>query len=207
MKATLTKLDKKGKGSVTLDAFHSEPAHVSYQFTETAEYLQKTGELLGDGDEGEVLVANYILGPSNCIASSKYYAVCCLNECETIQSEFEHKTQAPQTSVESIMQIMQGISSETRSSEVIAELTEDLYGASSRHDNAVPLHSADFKAWLHKAFPAECPKPTAPEQALEEAELAVAQQWLEKQKTCTRMQPWRALMQSNFDNFDRLVEV
>ena len=36
-----------------------------------------------------VLIANYLLGASNCIASSEYFAVCCLNDCETLLNHFE----------------------------------------------------------------------------------------------------------------------
>ena len=39
-----------------------------------------------------VLIANYLLGASNCIASSQYFAVCCLNECEGIVNHFEAQT-------------------------------------------------------------------------------------------------------------------
>ena len=30
----------------------------------------------------QVVIPNYLLGPNNCIVSSTYYNVCCVNECE-----------------------------------------------------------------------------------------------------------------------------
>ena len=41
--------------------------------------------------EAYVRIANYMTGPSNCIASSSYYSVCCLNECEGLMNELESK--------------------------------------------------------------------------------------------------------------------
>lgn len=42
-----------------------------------------------------MLISNYLLGASNCIASSEYFAVCCLNECEELVNHFEATFQAP----------------------------------------------------------------------------------------------------------------
>merc|ERR1719401_2691531 len=96
MKAHLAELDPEGLGRVPLGLFYAQPKSSSYKFSESVEYLRKVGAL----DETtvgkpKVLIANYVAGPSNCIASSSYYSVCCLSECEGILSELEHQVLAP----------------------------------------------------------------------------------------------------------------
>jgi len=181
-------------GRVPLDVFHSEKKHASYQFTETAEYLQRAGAL-DEAEDGtqQVLVANYLLGRSNCIASSEYYSVCCLSECEALTSELEQKVQAPAWPAPQLL----GLVSETPSSSVAAprelppDLARDLEAAAAQHGGVVPLHSADFRHFLHRAFPNECPLPTPTESAAEEAERAAATQWVARQQEeCTRIPDW-----------------
>merc|ERR1712151_605507 len=107
-------LDAEGNGSGPYGIFHREPAHASFQFSESAEYLRKAG-MMDDSEEGhpKVLIANYLLGPSNCIASSEYYYVCCLNECEGLVAEFERKLQKPFVPVEELASIVSQVSSDS----------------------------------------------------------------------------------------------
>jgi len=193
MKDNLMALGSMSSGRVPLEVFHSEKKHASYQFTETAEYLQRAGAL-DEAENGtkQVLVANYLLGRSNCIASSEYYSVCCLSECEALTSELEQKVQAP---VWPAPQLLSAVSETPSSSvaaprELPAALAQDLEAIAARHDGVVPLHSADFRHFLHRAFPNECPLPTATESAAEEAERTTATQWLARQEECTRIPEW-----------------
>merc|ERR1719491_1500138 len=86
MKDTLLNLQteaEQGSGLVSFDTFHSQPKHAHYTFVESADYLQQIGALDEVEEENpRVLIANYLAGSSNCIASSKYVSVCCLSECE-----------------------------------------------------------------------------------------------------------------------------
>jgi len=202
MKSTLMHLDKEGTGRVLLDDFHAEPSHHSYQFTESGDFLRRAGALDDRVQDGEpqVLIANYLLGPSNCIAPSQYYTVCCINECEGLMSELELKVQSPQWPSQRLLNLV----AETPSSSVevprsLADnLAEDLNAIAQRNEGAVPLHSADFQRWLHSAYPHECPLPTAAESLAEETERAETREWLnaqEAQKVCTRLPEWHSDVQ------------
>jgi len=207
MKDSLMALGSTSSGRVPLEVFHSEKKHASYQFTESAEYLQRAGALdeAANGTK-QVLVANYLLGRSNCIASSEYYSVCCLSECEALTSELEQKVQAPVWPAQRLLSLV----SQTPSSSVIAPrelpaaLAQDLEAIAARYDGAVPLHSADFKHFLHGAFPNECPLPTATESAAEEAERTTATEWLARQEECTRIPDWHP---AKWEEGDTLVRV
>merc|ERR1719343_1786889 len=103
-----SRADKVSKGGrVAYEVFHAEPSHELFQFTEPAEYLQQSGSLElgpdGGNDGAEVLIANYLLGPSNCIASTEYFSVCCVNQCEALTSEIEAKVLAPVSQPEKLL--------------------------------------------------------------------------------------------------------
>merc|ERR1740123_2488925 len=95
------------EGSVLLQDFHAEPKHASFQFTESPEYLRKTGAL-EESAEGapRVRIANYLLGPSNCIAPSEHYSVCCLNECEALMSGLESGAQASSVPAKRLLELV-----------------------------------------------------------------------------------------------------
>lgn len=200
MKSTLMKMDT-GAGRVKLQDFHGSPKHPHYQFTEKEDYLAKAGILVEEDGGKYVLIANYLLGPSNCIASSEYFAVCCINQCETLFSQFETILQAPAAPVAQIMQAVGRL----RDNSTASELQESLKMLVD-DTGAVVLHSPGFRKWLHQAFPLECPRPTAQEDAAEEAELAEAREWLEMDEAarrkwqplvvhpseCTRIPEWHA---------------
>merc|ERR1719284_856327 len=90
MKAHLVELDPEGLGTVPLGLFYAQPEGSSYHFSESVDYLRKTGALdLTTPGKPKVYIANYVAGPSNCIASSSYYSVCCISECAEILSDLE----------------------------------------------------------------------------------------------------------------------
>merc|ERR550525_1471607 len=193
MKDTLMSLEVPGSGRVPLEAFHAEKKHANFEFTEPAEYLQRAGALDETNyGEKQVLIANYLLGRSNCIASSEHYSVCCLSECEALTSELERKMQTPAWPAQQLLSLIGQMASSTvvAPRELPAALTEDLESIADRHRGMVPLHSADFKHFLHRAFPDECPLPTATESAAEESERISASQWLSAQEKCTRIPDW-----------------
>jgi hypothetical protein len=152
---------------VPLSAFYAQPESAAYQFTETVDYLREVGAL----DESvpgapTVLVANYIAGPSNCIASSTYYSVCCLNECDGLMNEIEGKVRAPSASPERLLSVVGNLSSAPVDTPGIAEvLAEKLNVIAERNGGEVPLHGRLFAQWLHHAFPNECPYPHITENA------------------------------------------
>jgi hypothetical protein len=170
MKAHLVELDPEGSGRVPLGLLYAQPASAAYRFSESSDYLRKIGALDETSSTPKVLISNYILGPSNCIASSSYYSVCCLNYCDSVMGEIEHKVLAPTASPEHLLRVVQG------SSHVQAlphGLAEKLKSIAERHGGEVPLHGRLFAQWLHFAFPHECPYPSI----VESADMLARSQW------------------------------
>jgi len=193
MKATLMELGTNGSGSVRLKDFHSEPSHASFQFTESADYLQKTGSLEEIDGEQRVTIVNYLLGPSNCIAKSGYYSVCCLSECEGLMNALEERVEEPTSLPATLLQLVEELPSSTEVAprELLVDVSLDLKASAEALGASIPLHSAVFKRWMHKAYPNECPLPTAADSAAEESEATAAREWLEPpRQECTRIPQW-----------------
>lgn len=188
MKSTLMRLGG-APGLAPFEAFRKEPDHGTYQFREGAGYLAATG-ILQAGEAPQVRIANYLLGPSNCIAPSRYYTVCCLNDCERLLGDVEAQVRRPAPTAEALLAAVRPAS----------EAAEALRRLASAGEGLVPLHSSAFREWLHGAFPNDCPLPTSPEAAAEDAELASASRWLWSQEACTRLPEWHPLSASVADS-------
>lgn len=187
MKRHLMSLDSEEMGLVPFDVFHNQPEHSVYVFSETEPYLRKVGALdESEEQQPKVRIPNYLLGSSNCIASAKYYAVCCLNECVGIVDELEKAMQGPTASATQMAEFVSALSDEALSQKLVAELKE----IEEAHGGEVTLHSPEFQQWLHRAFPYECPYLTAADKSAEEIEEKVMQEWLDVQEECTRVPMW-----------------
>merc|ERR1719162_2628405 len=90
-----------GAGRVRISDFYKAALDDGkWQFTESVDYLRQLGALdESDASNPRVIIPNYISGPSNCVASSAYYSVCCLDECEGILGQLEQGIAAPEASV------------------------------------------------------------------------------------------------------------
>merc|ERR1719282_338593 len=108
-----------------------------------------------------VIVPNYVSGPSNCIASSKYYSVCCLNECEGLLSHLERELQAPEAPPSEIVHLVTALPSATvpANRTLSTTLVNRLLAIAETHEGKVPLHGRLFAQWMHHAYPRECPYP------------------------------------------------
>lgn len=170
MKAHLAELDPEGSGRVPLGLLYAQPKTDSYHFSESVDYLRTIGALDETTSTAKVLIANYITGPSNCIASSSYYSVCCLNNCDSIMDEIEHRVLAPAASPERLLGIVRNISN----IEAMPHgLSDKLQRIAERHGGEVPLHGRLFAQWLHFAMPHECPFPAI----LANADVLATSQW------------------------------
>merc|ERR1719189_490645 len=168
MAAELRGLDLMGSGRVPLDKFYSQPKSADYVFTESTEYLRQIGALdEADGGKPQVRIANYLMGPSNCIASSAYFSVCCLSECEGLMRELEQKIQAPTASAVHLLSLVGNMSSSSVEAprDLPEPLVDKLWAIAERHKGKVPLHARLFAQWMHFVFPSECPYPHAVEDA------------------------------------------
>jgi len=162
MATHLRGLDLMGSGRVPLDKFYLQPKSADYVFTESSNYLRQIGALdEGNSGKPQVRIANYLMGPSNCIASSSYFSVCCLSECEGLMGELEQKIRAPTASAEQILGLVGSMSSSSVEAprNLTDKLVEKLLVIAERHEGKVPLHARLFAQWMHFVFPSECPYP------------------------------------------------
>jgi len=163
MKDQLVGLGDHGIGRVELADFY-RPAldDNSFAFQESIEYLRELGALdETDPTSPSVIIPNYVNAPSNCIASSSFYSVCCLDECEQLIGHMESNIKASEASVETIVELVSKLPSSTQEAprNLPASLLERLDEVAAPHAGFVQLHGRMFAQWMHHAFPRECPFP------------------------------------------------
>jgi len=162
MKDHLMQLDPNFTGRVPLSTFYTQPENTSYRFDESQEYLAQIGVLDNSSfAQPQVLIANYVLGPSNCLKRSSHYSVCCLNECETLMNDIEAEVQGPAAPPDQLIQIVQNMSSSSANAprQLDPEMVSKLHSAADPATGGVLLHGRFFAHFLHAAFPYECPYP------------------------------------------------
>merc|ERR1711957_460218 len=95
------KMETPGSGRVPLDRFYAGGVDdASWQFLESVPYLEQLGALdNADPQHMSVIISNYVNSPTNCVASSKFYSVCCVDECDSLLSTLEGRIAAPEASV------------------------------------------------------------------------------------------------------------
>lgn len=162
IKSALLKVEESGTGRVALSDFYKPAVDGHWQFQESVAYLRQLGALdESDPEKPRVIIANYVSSPSNCIASSSFYSVCCMDECEGLLGHLERHIAAPEATPARIVTLV----SELSSSSVIAprKISESLLyrleDIATGHAGTVPLHGRLFAQWMHHLFPHECPYP------------------------------------------------
>jgi len=152
-----------GAGRVRISDFYKKALNEGkWQFTESVDYLRNLGALdESDAENPRVIIPNYISGPSNCVASSAYYSVCCLDECEGILAQLEQSISAPEASPSTIVsRVSMTPSASMPSNRTLSSwLQHRLDEVAKHHGGLVPLHGRLFTQWLHYAYPRECPFP------------------------------------------------
>lgn len=159
----LTQLeDHDASGRVTLADFYNTTLHnfFSSAFTESEHYLRDAGAL----DESvpglpRVIIPNYLMLDSNCLGSSEYYAVCCIDECEVLLDTIESKIHAPTASPKQLTQLVSSLGAEYALDERSWTELQARLGDIADSEGQVPLHGRLFAQWLHHAFPRVCPFP------------------------------------------------
>jgi len=152
--------ERSSKGLVPLYEFYSvKLADMEYEFSESISYLEEVGAL--DKDAKAVRIANYIAGPSNCIAASKYFSICCISECNDIIGDIEAQIQGPAAEPEILVSVVANLSSRFVDAprQLEKSLVDKLDTIADKHEGLVPLHGRLFAQWLFLAFPNECPYP------------------------------------------------
>merc|ERR1719386_603006 len=176
MKEALVSMDPSGNGRVPLGTFYSGAPGSTWHFSESVDMLRQLGALDETARGGpQVLIANYMAQPANCIATSAYYSVCCLNECQAVTNEIEHAVQAPTASAGRLLGIVGNISTATVDAPrgIPRALAQKLQDVAASQGGEVALHGRLFAQWVHFAFPNECAYPHT-----EEAGVVTAHDWL-----------------------------
>jgi len=163
MKNDLIKLGDRNIGRVPLSEFYRPALEgKSWQFMESVDYLRSLGALdETDSELMSVIVPNYVGSQSNCVVSTSYYSVCCIDECEGLTSQLEKEFASPEADPKEILGVISGLSSSTVQGprELSAPLIRRLEDIAEGHHGTVPLHGRLFAQWMHHAFPRECPFP------------------------------------------------
>merc|ERR1719460_1464569 len=128
LKSALLKFEDRSSGRVRLPDFY-RPAYGSengaWQFQESVPYLRQLGALdESDPEDLKVIISNYLGSQANCIASSSFYGVCCMDECEPLIVHLENDIKAPEATPARILSLVEGLqsSSVTAPREVSAKL-------------------------------------------------------------------------------------
>jgi len=154
----------------------------SFHFSESPDYLRHLGALDEHNPlQPSVIVPNVMYARSNCLATSGFHSVCCIDDCEVLLGELEQKVPEPFAAPGLIAEVVAGISSETVAAprNLSAPLRQRLGEIAARHGGSVPLHGRLFAQWMHYAFPNECPYPRS--LLTGEAQLT-PQEWEQQQK-------------------------
>jgi len=164
LKKTLVALEEsRGSGRVRLSDFYGSALNAGqWQFSESVEYLRQLGALdESDSTNLRVIIPNYLNAPSNCIGSSAYYGVCCIDECEEILGHVEKEVRGPTAHPTEIANIIVNLPSASAAvgRKLSATLMQRLTELGDHHGNRIPIHGRLFAQWMHLAYPRECPFP------------------------------------------------
>jgi hypothetical protein len=163
MKDDLVAIEHAGTGRVRIaDFYHASLHDGKWQFKESIAFLKEHGALdESDPLNPSVIIPNYINSPSNCLASSNYYSVCCIDECEDIFDHIEEKIGAPTATPAEISSLVAALPSSTVAADRTLSplLLRRIDEVAAHHGGQIPLHGRLFAQWLHFAYPRECPYP------------------------------------------------
>merc|ERR1719162_1040810 len=163
LKAALIGIGEPNTGRVPLERFYEEGLTKSkWMLVESVAYLKELGAL-DDSDPSKlsVIIPNYVSGHSNCIASGRYYDVCCIDKCNAIMAQIEKNFAGPIAKPEHIIAFVSNLASDSvRTPRTLSDsLVRRLSDVSDHHNGVVPFHGRLFAQWLHHAFPLDCPYP------------------------------------------------
>jgi hypothetical protein len=171
MKEPLVQLDSQETGRVRLFDFYASGLGDG-AFAESEAYLRQIGAL----DESspslgpQVIIPNYLQAANNCIVLGKYYSLCCMNECESMQRQLEEhvgKPSAPVAEISNAILTLFGMDLDRWFAHDLAlddprrntTLLDDLHRVAGIDGGEVHLQGRLFAQWLHFAFPRSCPFP------------------------------------------------
>lgn len=158
----LLSMEKKGSGRVPLSVFYRAALGGKWHFGESEGYLRQLGAL-DESNPGDlqIIIPNYINSKSNCVDPSKYYSVCCINECDALLGRLETDVGSPSATAAEIAEKVATIPSSSLPGgpKMTQQLEKRLEDVAEGNGGRVPLHGRLFAQWMHHAFPRECPFP------------------------------------------------
>jgi len=159
LKEKLVEMEHAGSGRVTLAKFYSGVEDRDWPFIESVEYLRNLGALdETDPRRPSVIIPNFLSSPTNCIAPSSFYSVCCIDECEGLLAHVERSIGEPSSTVSRLAEVVSGLESDTveapRNLSVVQHAR--LGVIATIHGGRIPLHGRLFAQWMHHAYPREC---------------------------------------------------
>jgi len=162
LKARLVEHEHGGSGRLPLAKFYADGLSGDWIFTESIGYLRSLGALdETDPKRPSLIIPNYVTSYTNCLSTSGFYSVCCMNECEGLMQQVEGKIATPTATPAVIAGVISSVWSATvdaprnLSSALLVRLDE----VAAVHGGQVPLHGRLFAQWMHHAYPRECPFP------------------------------------------------
>merc|ERR1719162_595719 len=164
LKAGLAELEYKGTGRVLLSDFYRAGLKGDFLFNENSDFLRKLGALdESDIRHPSVIITNYLASQANCLASTGFHSICCIDECEGLMSHLESAIAEPKATPGRIVEVVSGLRSDTVDAprNLSASLLTRLGEIADHHDGLVPLHGRLFAQWMHHAYPLECSFPHA----------------------------------------------
>ena len=162
MKDLLVDMEHRGTGRVLLSDFYRGSLDGNWQFGESVKYLRAVGALDESNPQmPSVIIANYVGSQSNCLASSSFYSVCCMDECEGLMGHLERAVGEPTAAPSHIALLVAGMSSDMVDAprNLSQALLRRLDEIAVHHGGRVPLHGRLFAQFMHHAYPRECRYP------------------------------------------------
>merc|ERR1719247_3936079 len=130
--------DREGNGRLRLVDFY-KMGNVSNNWfmEESRDYLRHVGAL----DESnavkgpQVIIANYVQQPSNCLEVSVFYSICCLKECQSVLGRIERQIRAPFASPARLIEVVQTLANAQMDvpQNMTAQLVSQLYSVAEQH--------------------------------------------------------------------------
>jgi len=162
LKSELMSAESKKAGRITLADFYKKGKEGVFELNEKIDYLRTLGAIdESDPKQPHVIISNYVGSRPNCLLASKFYVVCCTNECEDLMGKLENSIAGEMASPEQILDLVSSFSTPTvvAPRKISSTLTQRLQGIAQSNGGQVPLHGRLFAQWMHHAFPRECPFP------------------------------------------------
>jgi hypothetical protein len=161
VKSALLEVEVPRTGRVKLADFYRAGLSGAWSFNEKIEYLRALGAL----DESvpsqpKVIVANYVSSWVNCLSPSKFYSVCCRNECEDYMKTIETKIGGPTSDVDTLFRLIQSDAMfKADASSNFYQLKQRLTSIADKNGGSINIHGRLFAQWMHHVFPRTCPFP------------------------------------------------